>query len=92
MVCLSEGRRSHGLVFGPGHVEARGIVGRRAVRVNRKQRGTRQSPHEGGTLFLEPSCSDADLVRAPTERAESQRNFATDSLQLSLNFSEFVDG
>ena len=35
----SEERLSQGLVFRPVHGEASGIVGRRAVRVNRKQRG-----------------------------------------------------
>ena len=50
MGCLSEGRRRPGLVCGRVHVEASGIVCRREVRVNRKQRGP-DNPHTKGGLF-----------------------------------------
>ena len=80
MGCLSEERLSQGLVFGPVHGEASGIVGHRAVRVNSKQRGALQSPHSGGTLWLVSSRSCSDLVRSPTERAESQRRSEVNTL------------
>jgi len=80
IVCLSEGRLSHGLVFSPVHVEASCIVCRREVRVNRKQRGAMQSPHEGGGLFClyplaaVPIWPDAVGTRRVSNKFRDQHN------------------
>ncbi len=84
IVCLSEGRLSHGLVFSPVHVEASCIVCRREVRVNRKQRGAMQSPHEGGDSF---ACILLQLFRSGpmlSGPAESQISSETNIILSTL--------